>query len=472
LCRNKFLNRIVAGQHAYKNILKNKSDFYALMFRTRSSYRQLKILPLAAVIFLTVSGGPYGLEPLLAYGGKNGSLLLLMLTPLLWDLPTIFIVMELNSMMPVTGGYYQWVKRALGVRWGWYEGWWTWLYTFVDLAIYPVLFVEYASYFFPEIAQYKIPVCLAIIWAGAGLNILGIVPVGRISMLLSAAVVLPFVILFVIHISHHPASFHIPSLSLRGIGFSSLGMGLYTVMWNFIGWDNTTTYAEEVNKPVRTYLISIAIAFVLTFSIYFIAVVTALSSGIDLSLLSEEGFPSLGSIVGGNWLAMLIAAGGMASALGLFSAVLLSVSRVPKVMADDHLLPEKLHTLHRKYNSPYISIIVCAVIVSGMILWTFGDLLIIDVTVYGAALFLEFISLIVFRIKMPREKRPFKIPLNVAGLCILILLPVSVYGIALASAFSLSGKMLAPAVFALAALFSAEVIWRIIAWRKKASDRR
>jgi amino acid transporter len=170
------------------------------MLRTGSPHKRLRILPLAAVIFLTVSGGPYGLEPLLSYGGTHGALLILMLTPLLWDVPTIFVVMELNSMMPVTGGYYQWVKRALGIRWAWYEGWWTWLYTFVDLAIYPVLFVEYASFFFPEIGQYKIPICLAIIWMGAGLNILGIVPVGRISMILSVTVVLPFLILFVINL--------------------------------------------------------------------------------------------------------------------------------------------------------------------------------------------------------------------------------------------------------------------------------
>src|SRR5438552_229999 len=436
------------------------------MPRTVSSYRRLKILPLAAVIFLTVSGGPYGLEPLLSFGGANASLLLLMITPFLWDIPTIFMVMELNSMMPVTGGYYQWVKRALGLRWAWYEGWWTWLYTFVDLAIYPVLFVQYASFFFPEIAPYKIPVCLGIIWAGAGLNILGIVPVGRISLLLSAAVVLPFLILFAVNLSHHAASFHLPSLSLNGIGFSSVGMGLYTVMWNFIGWDNTTTYAPEVNKPVRTYLVSTAIAFVMTFAIYFIAVITALSSGIDLNLLNEEGFPALGSFVGGKWLAMILAAGGMASALGLFSAVLLSVSRVPKTMADDHLLPEKLHELHRKFKTPYISIIACALVVSGMILWTFGDLLIIDVTLYGAALFLEFISLIIFRIKLPHENRPFKIPLNIGGLCVLIVLPIGVYTIALSSVFSEEGKMIMPALFALGALLSAEVIWRIIVWRR------
>jgi amino acid transporter len=437
------------------------------MLRTGSPHKRLRILPLAAVIFLTVSGGPYGLEPLLSHGGTHGALLILMLTPLLWDVPTIFVVMELNSMMPVTGGYYQWVKRALGIRWAWYEGWWTWLYTFVDLAIYPVLFVGYASFLFPEIAQYKIPICLAIIWTGAGLNILGIVPVGRISMILSIAVVLPFLILFVINLSHHSNSFTLPALSLKGLGFSSLGMGLYTVMWNFIGWDNTTTYAEEVNKPVRTYLLSTFMAFGLTLFIYMVAVITALSSGINLTVLGEEGFPMLGSMVAGQWLAVILAAGGMASALGLFSAVLLSVSRVPKVMADDQLLPQRLQTLHSKYNTPYISIIICASVVSIMILWTFGDLVIIDVTLYGAALFLEFISLIIFRIKLPHVQRPFKIPLNIAGLCLLILLPISVYCIALTSAFSIETKMLKPALFALGALLSAEVIWQVIVWRKR-----
>jgi amino acid transporter len=437
------------------------------MLRTSVPHKRLRILPLAAVIFLTVSGGPYGLEPLLSYGGTHGALLILMLTPLLWDVPTIFVVMELNSMMPVTGGYYQWVKRALGIRWAWYEGWWTWLYTFVDLAIYPVLFVQYASFLFPEIAQYKIPICLVIIWTGAGLNILGVVPVGRISMILSITVVVPFLILFAINLYNHSHSFYLPSLSLKGLGFSSLGMGLYTVMWNFIGWDNTTTYAEEVNRPVKTYLLSTFIAFGLTLFIYLVAVITAISSGMDLTILGEEGFPMLGSLVAGQWLAVILAAGGMASALGLFSAVLLSVSRVPKVMADDQLLPQRLQTLHPKYSSPYVSIIVCASVVSIMIFWTFGDLVIIDVTLYGAALFLEFVSLIIFRIRLPDAKRPFKVPLNVTGLCLLILLPISVYCIALTSAFSIEGRMLKPALFALAALLSAEVIWQFIVWRKR-----
>lgn len=426
------------------------------------SSKKLRPIQLVAIIFLTVSAGPYGLEPLLTYAGRNGALVLLILVPILWDIPAILTVLELNSMMPVNGGYYQWVKRALGKRFAFFEGWWTWLYTFVDLAIYPVLFVEYASYFCPAIENYKIPIGLFIIWSSAGLNILGIVKVGKTAMMLSAIVLIPFVILFFVAFSQHTGPLSLPPLSLKGVSLSSLGLGLYTVMWNFIGWDNTTTYAEEVNKPVSSYFVSVIVAFILVFSVYFLAVVTAQISGIDLASLSEDGFPALGRLIGGNWLGALIAGGGTASALGLYSAVLLSVSRVPQVMAEDRLLPSALTRLHPKFGTPYISIIICSIIVSAMIFWTFADLLVIDVTLYGAGLFLEFISLVVLRIQVPLEYRPFKIPLNITGLCLMILFPLSVYLLALAGAFSTSGKSILPAVFAVAALLSGEVAWHVV----------
>jgi len=428
--------------------------------------KKLRPLQLVAVIFFTVSGGPYGLEPLLSYAGEHGALLLLLLTPMVWDVPAIFTVLELNSMMPIEGGYYRWVKYALGTRWGFYEGWWTWLYTFVDLAIYPVLFVEYASFFFPELAAYKIPVCLCIIWASAGLNILGIVPVGRVSLILSVAVLTPFLVLIAAFFHNHAGSLSIPSPSLKGISYPSMGMALYTVMWNCLGWDNVTTYAEEVEKPVRSYLISVFTAFILVLVVYFFAILVAQQSHMDPTTLTDKGFPQLGVLIGGRWLGIMLAAGGMASTLGIYAAVLLSVSRVPKVMADDGLLPQWLNKQHSKYGTPYVSIIICSLVVSFMVLWTFADLLIIDVTVYGAGLFLEYISLIRLRLIEPDTLRPFKIPLNIFGLCVMVLLPLITYAVALSGALVSTGKGIIPAVFAVCALLTAELVWWIIKWTK------
>ncbi|HEY2581717.1 MAG TPA: APC family permease [Mucilaginibacter sp.] len=431
--------------------------------------RKIRPIQLIAVIFFTVSGGPYGLEPLLTFAGEHGSLLILLITPLLWDVPAIFTVLELNSMMPVEGGYYKWVKHALGQRWGFYEGWWTWLYTFIDLAIYPGLFVLYASFFFPSLMALRIlriPLCLCIIWISAAINILGIVPVGRTSLILGAAVLTPFIILFALFLYHHTGNISIPSPSIKEIPFSSFGMALYYVMWNCLGWDNVTTYAEEVEKPVRSYLISIFSAFVLVIVLYFFAILVSQNSGITAADLKNKGFPAVGEIIGGEWLAAFIAVAGMASSLGIYAAVLLSISRVPKVMADDDLLPSWFNRLHPRFKTPYISIIACSVIVSFMILWPFGDLVIIDVTVYGAGLFLEYASLIKLRRTAPDTPRPFKIPLGTGGLVLMVALPVIVYSVALAGAFSSAEEAVWAAVFAVAALSSAELIWRLVLWKK------
>ncbi|MDP4212914.1 MAG: APC family permease [Bacteroidota bacterium] len=420
---------------------------------------KLALLPLAAVIFFTVSGGPYGIEPLIGYAG-NLAIPLVLITPLLWDIPCILTVLELNSMMPVEGGYYQWVKRGLGLRWAFYEGWWTWLYTFVDLAIYPVFFVEYAAFFFPGVEAYKIPVCLAIIWINAALNIRGIVSVGRSAIFLTVLVMVPFFILLftgVIHPVHavvlHPGG---PT------GFSSFGMALYIIIWNYIGWDNASTYAGEVDRPVKSYLFSILIAFSAIYIIYVAVTWLALNSGIPGEIVSEKGIPYLGTVMGGQWLGAALSIGGMASMLGIFIVVLLSVSRVPAVMGSDKLVPKIFTRMHPRYQTPYISIIVCAGLVSFLILWPFSDLLVIDVSLYGAGIFLEFLALFRLRKTAALESRPFKIPLQRSGLILLFIAPLLVFSIALGAVLLGSGQGFKSGLFAIGAIFSAHIAWYVM----------
>jgi amino acid transporter len=88
-----------------------------------------------------------------------------------------------------------------------------------------------------------------------------------------------------------------------------------------------------------------------------------------------------------------------------------------------------------------------------------------DVIIYGAALFLEFVSLIILRIKSPEANRPFKIPLNITGLVIMICLPIGVYFIALAGAILDSGNSWQPVLLAIGILATAEIFWRFIVWR-------
>ncbi len=431
--------------------------------------KQLRPIQLIAVIFLTVSGGPYGLETLLVYADKHAALLLLFVTPILWDVPAILTVLELNSMMPVEGGYYQWVKRGLGLRWAFYEGWWTWLYTFADLAIYPVLFTEYLLFFFPQSEAYKLPIGLVVIWSSALLNIVGIVPVGKVATVLGVIVIVPFLILMGTAFTSPHVSFTLASPSLHGMSLSAIGISLYTIIWNFIGWDNATTYAGEVEKPIRSYIITNIVVFVGVLLIYGLTVFTVQQLPISPHVLDQQGFPAAGEILGGYWLGALLSIGGLASALGLFSSVLLSVSRVPKVMADDKLLPRQLDAAHPRFGTPYVSILICASVVSLMILWSLQDLLIIDVMVYGAGLSIEYITLIALRKNEPNAHRPFKIPMGSLGLSIMLIIPLIIYCIAVSGALSNEegATSATPVLFAVGALCSAEVAWQILRWRKK-----
>jgi amino acid transporter len=131
---------------------------------------------------------------------------------------------------------------------------------------------------------------------------------------------------------------------------------------------------------------------------------------------------------------------------------MLSVSRVPAVMAADHPLPTAFSRTHRRFKTPYVSIIVCAAVVSLLVLRPLSDLLVIDISLYGAGIFLEFIALIRLREKWRHAARPFRIPLGQGGLICLFIPPLLVLGIALSGALLDPGKGFKPAPAALAAI--------------------
>src|SRR5438094_8350148 len=156
----------------------------------------LRLGPLVAVMFFTVSGGPFGLEGLVGSVGPGVALLLLVATPLIYSIPETLLIGELASMLPVEGGYYQWVKRAFGRFWGFWNGWLSWTYSLLDMAIYPVLSIQYLRFFAPGLSQLDAwLVAVALIWGATWLNLRGTLVVGTASGWFVATVLLPFGVL-------------------------------------------------------------------------------------------------------------------------------------------------------------------------------------------------------------------------------------------------------------------------------------
>ena len=389
--------------------------------------RQLRLIPLIGVMFFTVSGGAYGLEDMVSLSGPGLAILLLLLLPIFYSVPSALVVAELGAAIPVEGGYYQWVKAGMGRFWGYQEAFWSWLTTWVDMAIYPVLFADFLSVYWqpagagantlftlgPVEFDVHWLVCLAVIWPLTYLNIRGARTVGDSSLIFMVILLIPFIILVAIGLPKLLADGINPLVPLHPPGVtvaSAVGAGLWIGMWNYLGWDGLSTVAGEMERPRRNFPLALFISIPLITACYVLPVVAGLASGVPWDQWTAGSFSLVGLNLGGEWLKALITFGGFVSMIGLFSGLLLSVSRIPYVMARDGYLPDFMTRLHPRFGTPWISIVICSVIYSLFCLNAFVDLVIIDVAVYSFALILPFITFLILRAKLPNIVRPFRVP--------------------------------------------------------------
>jgi amino acid transporter len=348
-----------------------------------------------------------------------------------WSLPETLIIGELASMLPEEGGYYRWVRRAFGEFWAFQNGWATWLYSLVDMAIYPVLFNQYLRWFFPSLgAGSAWVVALVVIWGATAINLRGAFPVGRVSVWAGGFVLLGFLALALLaipHARHAPwTPFANPATTFR----TGLAVALSTALWNYIGWDNASTVQGEVIDASRSYPRALLVALPLVTLGYFVPLLPALAAS-DGSTWRDGAWPSIAAQVAGGagpFIAAWIALGGLVSALALFNALLLSYSRIPLAMAVDGLLPAALARTDER-GTPTRAVLASALFYSVFVLVPFGRLVVADVLLYAVALLLEFGALIALRRKEPALRGVFRIPTGVAGVTALAALPAIVLGI-------------------------------------------
>jgi amino acid transporter len=388
--------------------------------------REVGTLSLVFILFFCTSGGPYTTETLIHSVGPGLGLLILVLVPLLWSTPEVLIVGELASMLPEEGGYYRWVDRAFGRFWAFQNGWLTWMYSLVDMAIYPVLFNQYLRYFIPDLdTRFEWMTSLAVIWGATWINLRGSVRVGRASVIAGSFIMLGFLAMTMAstpHLAHVPWHPFAPDQA-QGIG--GLAVGLSIALWNYIGWDNASTVQGEVKDASRSYPRALAVALPFVTIGYLLPLLAALGAT-DWTTWTEGGWPQIAAAASGragSWIAGWIALGGMISALALFNALLLSYSRIPFVLATDHLLPRALAMTDAR-GTPRNAVLVSAAFYSFFVLVPFGKLVIADVLLYSLALFLEFGALVQLRKREASLRGSFRIPIGRGGVIVLAALPM------------------------------------------------
>jgi len=392
-----------------------------------------------------VSGGTYGTEEIVSGAGYGHGILILLFLPVLWCLPTAFMIGELSSALPAEGGYYAWVRRGLGNFWGFQEAWLSLVASIFDMAIYPTLFVFYLKQMSPwfGVGNHGVLAGLFVVVTCAALNLAGIRVVGITSLWLFFLLSAPFAVIVLLAPVRAGALAAGPHAAETGAGLGLLG-GVLVAMWNYMGWDNASTIAQEVERPQRTYpkamiaaVILVSLTYVLPFAaVYFMGVPATAFAG-DGSWAMVAGQVG-GKVMGFEWLRFLVVLGGMMSAFGMFNALVMSYSRLPLAMARDGMLPKIFAKTSARTQAPWVAILACATCWALCLGLGFKRLVTLDIMLYGAALMLEFVTLVALRIREPQLKREFRVPGGLAGAILAGVFPLALLMIALVQSESQS----------------------------------
>jgi amino acid transporter len=130
----------------------------------------------------------------------------------------------------------------------------------------------------------------------------------------------------------------------------------------------------------------------------------------------------------------------------MFNALTLSYARVPAAMAADGLLPAVL-ARRMKNGVPWIAVLVCAVAWALALGLNLTRLLELDIMLYGLSLLLEFLALVVLRLREPLLARPFRVPGGIGVAAALGAVPA---GLIFFTIWAARGDRLAPHVPAIA----------------------
>jgi amino acid transporter len=398
--------------------------------------QKVKLLGLIAATYFMVAGGPYGLEDVVKESGYLAAVLILLLIPFVWSLPTALMVSELSSAIPEEGGYYVWVRRALGPFWGFQEAWLSLIASIFDMAIYPILFVTYLGY----LGEYAVPafseddlkggpgllIGAGMVAACAVSNLRPPRSVGRSALFLTVALLVPFAVITVLATVRPAAADTVPE-SPRKLDYVA---ALLFALWNYMGWDNASTFAGEVDRPQRTYPLAMAGAVMLVTLTYVLPVLAASRTGMAAEEWKPGAWVKVAEHVGSPALAIAIGVGGMIMAFGTFNALVLSYSRIPAVLAEDGYLPAAF-SCRLRTGAPWVAIVTLAVAWALATQLGLKRVLALGVILYGLSLLLEFAALVALRIREPRLARPFRVPGGLLVAVLLGLFPALLIGLAI-----------------------------------------
>ena len=265
---------------------------------------------------------------------------------------------EVSSRFTGTGGPYLYSREAFGPAVGFQVGWMNWIARITAYATNCNLLIVYLGFFWPAATSglTRAAVITLISVTLTTVNVLGVRDATRTSNFFTIAKLLPIFLFIAVGLFFlTPANFALGAVPQYG----TFSTAVLLLIYAFTGFENASVPAGEIINPRRTLPKAILIAMALVTFVYILIQVVCVGTLPTLGA-TERPLADAASGFMGPWGASIIAAGAITSVIGNLNVNILSCPRLLFAMANQRELPQFLASVHSRFRTPYVSILVTA----------------------------------------------------------------------------------------------------------------
>jgi APA family basic amino acid/polyamine antiporter len=264
--------------------------------------------------------------------------------------------------IPKVGGPFAYVSAAYDDFYGFLTGWSMWIAELISLPVFAIAFVRYLEYLVPLTFNEEILVKGIFLFGLTAINIIGVKAAGRVNDALTLIKLAPLLLLIgagTLFLITQPAVFFGNYQPFIPLGVSATGTALVLIFWAYAGFELGTLPAAEVKDP-KTMIpkaIIIGMSIVVLFYLLTNFIVYGAVNWSDLSM-STTPLILVGGVLLGASGALIMTIGALFSVSGSDESGMLGTGRLSYAMSIDGLFPHIFSSLHPKYGTPYIGLLI------------------------------------------------------------------------------------------------------------------
>ena len=317
----------------------------------------------ASIINVTIGAGIFVLPAVAAAGLGAAAPMAYIVCAVLMAL-IVCCFAAAGSRVSLTGGVYAYVEVAFGPFIGFLAGVLYFLMATFAVASVSSAFAGSVGALWPVAAS---PAARAILIAAlfailAAVNVLGVKPGVGLVEVMTAAKLLPLLILVVSGIWFvNPEYLRWPEMPT----VPAIGKTAIVLIFAFVGLEVALVPSGEVRDPARTVPRALFSALAITTTLYLLIQTVAQGLlGPSMATFSTAPLAEAASRVLGQGGRLLVLLGAIVSMFGYVSGDMLGSPRSLFAFARDGVLPSVVARIHPRFHTPYIAIIVYACIVA------------------------------------------------------------------------------------------------------------